>query len=913
MPIRSLSRKQYFWIAVTLIYTAIFLLLLIFQPGGKETFETVFSLAHITPHIFAGISCWRFVRKGQHPNATSRLGWFLIGLSCFSYLAGDIIFFVYTSSGTGKVPYPSIADAAWLGVFPFLIAGSLLLFGKMPSAGRARLLLDSTIGASSIGILIWYFLVRYLWSRSGLPMFGKLVSIAYPLGDFIVLFVAFVLLNMRLPNRGIRFSLSLLAFGTLLWSFSDTFYTYHRFHDHYHIGSWFDWGWPFGALMIGWACLSALWAKQPAAWEPTAAEEAASRPRTVWSLLAPYIAAGSSLLAVMGYDFLRNGSVDDAFAIVGAGMMLLILLRQICTLFENRHLTTQLRTINEELESRVEQRTGQMRALLMMTQAVNNTLDVEAVLASAVTHIRQMFPAELIVTWRVNATGQTSCAFCFSEHIGLEEHPALAAQFIKFPLLSHVEALVLSSEATGFEGILLRAPLRRNDVVLGMIGIVSRHLTADATERELLESVGIEVGTALDNALRFRQAQEAADRDPVTNLYNHRAIHQRLDQELLQLEGRQADAPGSLAVVMMDMNNFKMFNDTYGHPVGDQVLRNVAQTLGEECGTQGLAGRYGGDEFCVVLPNTDAAHAVAWAAHVEARMAEQGFRAEGEDRTIPVTLSFGIAMFPDDGVSRNELMRVADSNLYSAKQHGNTIRVTTAMQRVTRQLCKNSSFDILDAMVTAVDNKDSYTRQHSEDVTEYALWIAEELNVTEETYSAIQIGGLLHDVGKISVPDDILRKPGRLTSEEYDLLKRHAWLGAMIVSAIPGMEDIVSAVRSHHERWDGKGYPDGTAGEETPFLGRVLAVADAFSAMTTSRPYRKGMDWELAFVEIEKHQGAQFDPMLAEAFLRAARKRQALNRKANETVLMVQEISQPAPAPDRVMAQRESTLLQRAA
>ena len=184
-----------------------------------------------------------------------------------------------------------------------------------------------------------------------------------------------------------------------------------------------------------------------------------------------------------------------------------------------------------------------------------------------------------------------------------------------------------------------------------------------------------------------------------------------------------------------------------------------------------------------------------------------------------------------------------------------------------------SSFSILDAMVTAVDNKDSYTRRHSEDVTEYALWIAEELGVSTETQRVIRTGGLLHDVGKITVPDEILRKPGRLTPEEFEIMQRHPRMGALIVGAIPGMESILDAVRSHHERWDGKGYPDGTAGEETPLLGRLLAVADAFSAMTTDRPYRKGLEWEFALHEIKANIGTQFDPEMAEAFLRAARKR----------------------------------------
>jgi HD-GYP domain-containing protein (c-di-GMP phosphodiesterase class II) len=136
----------------------------------------------------------------------------------------------------------------------------------------------------------------------------------------------------------------------------------------------------------------------------------------------------------------------------------------------------------------------------------------------------------------------------------------------------------------------------------------------------------------------------------------------------------------------------------------------------------------------------------------------------------------------------------------------------------------------------------------------------------------IRIGGLLHDVGKIGVPDEILRKPGRLTPEEYEVMKRHARTGALMVSAVPGMEAILDAVAYHHERWDGKGYPDALAGEQIPLLGRILAVGDAFSAMTTDRPYRKGMDWAMALQEIKVNAGTQFDPAIAQAFLKAANK-----------------------------------------
>ncbi|MCW3062530.1 MAG: ggdef domain, partial [Capsulimonas sp.] len=415
----------------------------------------------------------------------------------------------------------------------------------------------------------------------------------------------------------------------------------------------------------------------------------------------------------------------------------------------------------------------------------------------------------------------------------------------------------------------LRAPLCWRERCLGMIGVVRWTDGVSPTDTALLESIGLEVGSALENARMYGAALEAADRDPMTSLLNHRAIHQRL-----HLEVEKAEAAGiPLSIIMMDLNNFKLFNDTYGHPVGDQILKNVAASLSTACAERGFLGRYGGDEFLLVAPNTTVQQAIALTDMLRERMLQEGFRRVGEERTIPVSLSYGVAGFPEDSKTRHELVAIADTNLYAAKHTDSGIMATSDNQRSLRALSRESSFEVLDAMVTAVDNKDRYTRRHSEDVTEYALWIAEELTLSEETMRVIRIGGLLHDVGKIGIPDEILRKPGRLTPEEYEVLKRHPRIGALMVGAVPGMESILDAVNSHHERWDGQGYPDAMAGEEIPLLGRIMAVADAFSAMTTDRPYRKGLDWEVALEEIRGNIGTQFDPAMADAFLKAAVKR----------------------------------------
>jgi HD-GYP domain-containing protein (c-di-GMP phosphodiesterase class II) len=172
-----------------------------------------------------------------------------------------------------------------------------------------------------------------------------------------------------------------------------------------------------------------------------------------------------------------------------------------------------------------------------------------------------------------------------------------------------------------------------------------------------------------------------------------------------------------------------------------------------------------------------------------------------------------------------------------------------------------------------VDNKDSYTRRHSEQVAEFSMWICEELDVDPDRSQRVQMAALLHDVGKIGVPHEILSKPGRLTIDEIEQVERHCWLGAMLLGAFPDMQDLVQGVKHHHERWDGSGYPEQLQSTDIPWIARVLAIADSFSAMTTSRVYRRALDWDVALEEIRVNSGRQFDAELVEAFLRIAKRR----------------------------------------
>ena len=870
---RSWTRIQKATVLFTLVYAVVFLYVLIFKPFPKELYVSFNNIYQILPPLFAGICGLLCYRRGFHINPIRRIGWFMISLACLSFAAGQCTWTYYETLLHVETPFPSWADAGYLGAYPLLIAGVLMLFGSMPVAGRARQLLDNFIAASSVGFLSWYFIVQRIWHQSGVSLLGKCISISYPLGDIAALFGAVVLLSSAGSNRLLRRSLYFLATGILLIAFFDTSFTWMSFNGTYQTGSWSDWTVAFGYLMIAYAFLSRIWWISEEERSATSIEDPwAMTLQGLQQIAVPYLAVTVASSVVGIYDYAQDGKVGYSTLTAGVFLLSLVVFRQVLTLVENRTLTVKLKAFSDNLEKLVAQRTEQLSALHNLTKAVNTTMRPDEVLATAVAQTRDALCANAIIVWLTDNSYDEKKKPSVKLHEGFEEQPDMFAFLAEQPMRKVVDliSLVTSPESDNTaQGSCLRAPLRSQQGVTGMIGVVRWNGDFGATEGQLLESIGLEVGTALENARLYSAAVEAADIDSVTGLLNHRAIHQRMDRALQQAAKQEQP----LSIIMMDMDNFKLFNDTYGHPVGDQVLKQVGTSLRKVCRQRDILARYGGDEFIAVLPGTDSETALQIAQRLRESMDLAGFQQANEERVVPVTLSFGISTFPLDSTNRHELLTIADSNLYAAKQSDERIAATTETQRSNRRLRGQDSFGILDALITAVDNKDRYTRRHSETVTEYALWIAEEMGLSEETQKHVRIGGLLHDIGKIGVPDEILRKPSRLTPEEYEILQRHSWLGALIVGSIPRMEGAVDAVRHHHERWDGQGYSGQLSHEQIPLLGRIMAVADAFSAMTTDRSYRRALSWETALEEILANRNTQFDPAVVDAFLRVAQQR----------------------------------------
>ncbi len=387
----------------------------------------------------------------------------------------------------------------------------------------------------------------------------------------------------------------------------------------------------------------------------------------------------------------------------------------------------------------------------------------------------------------------------------------------------------------------------------------------------LCTSIAAQAAVALGNAGLYAGAAARAEQDALTGLLNHSALLECID--------RMVAAGDGVAILLTDIDNFKLFNDTYGHPIGDAVLTTVAGVLRAACREGDVAGRYGGDEMAIVLRHASSRDALAVARRLgEAVQARPHVASTGA--VIPISISIGIACYPKHGMTRQELIAVADNEMYAAKRRSNRripIRgrnISPAYWRDLRlrdaaDLLGDSPFGVLEGLVSAVDAKDRYTREHSEHVTQLALLLVDELSLPLELRRVIAVAGLLHDVGKIGVPDRVLRKPGGLATEEYAAIKRHVSYGVAIIRGVLNDTGVVDAVAFHHERWDGQGYPHAIPGPDTPILGRIMQVADAASAMLLDRPYRQGLPWVQVAARLRQGAGSQFDPDLVEPFIDA--------------------------------------------
>jgi diguanylate cyclase (GGDEF)-like protein/putative nucleotidyltransferase with HDIG domain len=360
---------------------------------------------------------------------------------------------------------------------------------------------------------------------------------------------------------------------------------------------------------------------------------------------------------------------------------------------------------------------------------------------------------------------------------------------------------------------------------------------------------------AIESARHLERMRELAELDPLTGLRNRRGFEKGLESR---------DAPPALLIC--DLDHFKRVNDTLGHPAGDDVLRTFADLLRDCTREQDVAVRLGGEEFALVLSGVGEREALAVAERLRREVAT-AFR----EFPVPISVSVGIADGTRDA-GAEALVRAANRALFAAKRLGRdrcVVHHAEALAMLDALADDRAGEQLTAAMLLAetLDLRDVATARHSETVGRYAEQIAHELGLAPVQVERVRVAGVLHDIGKLGISDAVLLKPGRLEPHEWDEIRRHPELGARILEHA-NLRDVAGWVLSHHERLDGAGYPRNLGGDAIPLEGRILAVADAYEAMTADRPYRAALTPDEAHAELRRGAGAQFDPYVVAAFER---------------------------------------------
>jgi len=406
--------------------------------------------------------------------------------------------------------------------------------------------------------------------------------------------------------------------------------------------------------------------------------------------------------------------------------------------------------------------------------------------------------------------------------------------------------------------------------LLGAVAIARRERPFQDDEVALLTELVAKGRTAAADILGHHALREQAISDPLTGLGNRRKMAEHLGEWFAT-----ADERSPLLLMLFDLDGFKSYNDTFGHPAGDALLAHLGMKLAASVAPYGEAYRLGGDEFCAVVTVEED--------RLEEVMAGASLALSESGEEFSISASHGVVLLPHEATTLEQALQLADERMYSHK-HG-------------RSGAREQARDVL---MRTMQAKQPDLREHSSEVADLAVAVARRLDMDGEEIDEIARAAELHDVGKVGIPDVILHKPAGLDATEWELMYQHTILGERILNAAPALRPVARIVRSTHERWDGRGYPDGLRGDEIPLAARVVAVCDAYDAMTTDRAYSSAVGHDAACQELRDMAGSQFDPQVVAAFIAEISKRAA---------------SAPAEdieAPVQVLADRVRTLLESA-
>jgi len=450
-------------------------------------------------------------------------------------------------------------------------------------------------------------------------------------------------------------------------------------------------------------------------------------------------------------------------------------------------------------------------------------------------------------------------------------------------------------------------PVYYNEKLLGILTGYRGQIQANwnRINEGFLKSVADQVASGVTNARLYARVQRQATTDGLTGLFNHRTGQEKLTEQLRVAERYQR----SLAVVMVDVDHFKQINDNFGHPVGDTVLKAVARLIKSNCRDVDLPIRYGGEEFLVVLPevNKEGAHVVA--ERMRKSLAQEVIK--HESIALTVTASLGIAVFPEHALDQHHLLELADKALYLSKRLGRNQVHTASDLNFDRNLIANKEsaaprdpqtvieeiaaktensiqafeapkvsaeaqakdelvpevVEMVKTLAQSLYSRSDYNKAHHLEVARMSELLAKVMGLSATQIEQIRVAGLLHDVGTLRLPPELLAKEGFFTQDERNLINQHPVLGADLLRPVRALKDICEIMENHHERWDGLGYPSGLKGEAIPLPARIVSIVDSFHAMISDRPYRTALSHEQAVQALRDGAGKQWDPFLVDIFI----------------------------------------------
>lgn len=579
-------------------------------------------------------------------------------------------------------------------------------------------------------------------------------------------------------------------------------------------------------------------------------------------LLFPVMSRGN-LVAILAMDRKQTGkySVEDINLAESIAS-------QVATSLEKEYLQEQLRRREQELS-----------LINRLTSVITSSLNIREVYDAFINELNQVVDVDWAGIGLIE--GDELCFEALSTKVGSAWQPGqripLAGTGVQW-VASHKRACVepdLSKNRRfwtgehhlkqGIHSIIYLPLVTKNEAIGGLIIGSQRPNAYNPEQVRLLERLASQIAVPIENSRLYAKAEQRARVDELTNLFNRRHFDEHLKQEI----ERHSRYSGMLSLILLDLDFFKAYNDKHGHMNGDKVLARIGQTISKSIRSTDLAFRYGGDEFAILLPQSPSNDAFIVAERIRARIAH-----EMQTEQPKITASLGLASWPSDGITPDEILTAADRALYYAKQTGGNrtcmaSRILPSLTEATATgaVSEKEALSIIYALAAAIEAKDQYTYGHSKKVCSYAVALAEALGLPPERVAIISTAALLHDIGKIGIPDEVLNKVDKLDAESWELIQSHPKLSATIVGHVLSLVSCLPAILHHHERWDGTGYPSGLKGEAIPIEARILAIADAFDAMSSARPYRGALCYKKVLAELKRCAGTQFDPKLVEAFL----------------------------------------------